>query len=1095
MKGRFLKKLTAGALALLMVSGGVPMQPIADYLSPVITASAQEQDPVTYIGADGEEETITDYTLVTSYHYGTQTQMWSGGNYVVNDDVTIKVNDNDAIYFDGFGGGYSANLILCDGAHLTVTATGYDCSAFAEMMELNIFAQSTGEDKGELTAEGDIGIDCESLNVYGGKVTLNGSINGLCLQQRNEEPGLTVNGGEVEITRSGAIGFSTINNNNAGGHLTVNGGTLTVSASSAVQGDPAISYIGSIALNGGTADITGDIYDFSTLDLNGGNVAINGSLVGASSTAADNVVTLGYTSPTDTYMFSDLTAMNPNYDFTVKVAENKGVTADGTTYTGTLTDDQRSAISGKNITPVSCTVSIADGITGGTVEADKTGDVLCGDTVTLTVTPDEGYLVKNVKCNGNEIEPVGGVYSFMMPAEAVTVSAEFEEDTSYFDSETGKLTLKGNILNSEHGIVLPDGVDPDEDVDPEDILSIDVDSRGATLPEDSSSLFEYCVNVRSIDLTGADTSGVTNMSIMFAGCMELTSLELGDFDTSSVTNMSGMFTDCCALTTLDVSGFDTSSVTDISDMFHNCSELTSLDVSGFDTSSATNMTGMFVGCSKLTSLDVSGFDTSSVKHMVGMFMECSELTSLDLSGFATSNVRGIGGMFSSCTNLTTIYVGEGWITQRVTDSNGVFTGCTNLTGGNGTACNGSNNIDADYAVIDKEGQPGYLTGVYTLTLPDNIEIAADANEDEKFGDRYFIDAVVTLRCTDEVQEGYLLVVKANGTELTAENGVYTLTMPDSNVTVTVESEFSDGVGAHLAGNTLILGDDIGVSFYMELADSVISNSTAKMVFTIPDGGSTTTIVIPVSDIVNDPTKCVTTTDGKTYYIFPCHIAAKEMTSAIMAKIVYTDNGEEKEGTEYTYSVKQYADYIIEHPDEYGEKAVNLVKAMLYYGGAAQKLLVDGVSDEELASYGLSFDPLDLPAEGFTTCDLTKITTEGLTLKSISLVLLSKTTLRLYFASTTENLPVLIDSNGNVYTAKQKDGMYYYDITDFTPGEIFAKRSVMFADNENAEFDETKAFDVCLGNYANWALGGTDENLKATIRALYNYDEYAKSYNN
>ena len=70
------------------------------------------------------------------------------------------------------------------------------------------------------------------------------------------------------------------------------------------------------------------------------------------------------------------------------------------------------------------TVTVADGITNGTVTPDKT-KVYSGDTVTLTVTPDASYAVKSVKYNDTEITPVNGVYSFEMPAEDVTVTAVF----------------------------------------------------------------------------------------------------------------------------------------------------------------------------------------------------------------------------------------------------------------------------------------------------------------------------------------------------------------------------------------------------------------------------------------------------------------------------------------------------------------------------------------------------------------------------------------------------------------------------------------------------------------------------------------------
>ena len=137
-------------------------------------------------------------------------------------------------------------------------------------------------------------------------------------------------------------------------------------------------------------------------------------------------------------------------------------------------------------------------------------------------------------------------------------------------------------------------------------------------------------------------------------CSKLTSLDVSGFDTSNVTNMSSMFYYCSKLTSLDVSGFDTSKVTNMSYMFGICNNLTSLDVSGFDTLNVTNMSGMFYKCSKLMSLDVSGFDTSKVTDMSRMFYYCSKLKSLQLSNKFVIPASNNTNMFTNTTNLTSI---------------------------------------------------------------------------------------------------------------------------------------------------------------------------------------------------------------------------------------------------------------------------------------------------------------------------------------------------------------------------------------------------------------------------------------------------------
>jgi len=65
-----------------------------------------------------------------------------------------------------------------------------------------------------------------------------------------------------------------------------------------------------------------------------------------------------------------------------------------------------------------------------------------------------------------------------------------------------------------------------------------------------------------------------------------------------------MFSGCSKLASIDLSGLDTSSVTDMDSMFSGCSKLASIDLSGLDTSSVTDMDFMFSGCSKLASFSI-----------------------------------------------------------------------------------------------------------------------------------------------------------------------------------------------------------------------------------------------------------------------------------------------------------------------------------------------------------------------------------------------------------------------------------------------------------------------------------------------------------
>ncbi|MDE6015704.1 MAG: DUF285 domain-containing protein, partial [Acetatifactor sp.] len=220
------------------------------------------------------------------------------------------------------------------------------------------------------------------------------------------------------------------------------------------------------------------------------------------------------------------------------------------------------------------------------------------------------------------------------------------------------------------------------------LTSLDVSGFDTSSVTDMSGMFVNCRGLASLDLSGFDTSSVTSMGLIFSYCSSLTSLDLSGFKTSSVTDMSGMFYDCNSLTSLDVSNFDTSSVTSMSGMFYGCSSLTSLNLSSFITSNVTNMggipmnvnfkDGMFGDCSSLISLDLSSFDTSSVIDMCYMFDGCSSLTSLNVSGFNTSNVTDMGYMFRNCVGLTSLDV-SGFNTSSVTSMSCMFKNCVGLT--------------------------------------------------------------------------------------------------------------------------------------------------------------------------------------------------------------------------------------------------------------------------------------------------------------------------------------------------------------------------------------------------------------------------------
>ena len=143
-----------------------------------------------------------------------------------------------------------------------------------------------------------------------------------------------------------------------------------------------------------------------------------------------------------------------------------------------------------------------------------------------------------------------------------------------------------------------------------------------------------------------------------------------------MTTMEATFQSCKKLTTMgDVSGWDTSKVTNMREMFCQCNLITSVDVTNWKTGNVTNMNGIFSNCEKLTSVgDLSGWDTSSATDMGLIFNSCFKLTGMgDISQWDTSNATKMNCLFATCESLTELDL-SGWDTSKVTDMNNIFGG-------------------------------------------------------------------------------------------------------------------------------------------------------------------------------------------------------------------------------------------------------------------------------------------------------------------------------------------------------------------------------------------------------------------------------------
>lgn len=301
--------------------------------------------------------------------------------------------------------------------------------------------------------------------------------------------------------------------------------------------------------------------------------------------------------------------------------------------------------------------------------------------------------------------------------------------------------------------------------------------------------------------------------------------------------------------------------------------------------------------------------------------------------------------------------------------------------------------------------------------------------------------------------------------------------------------YEDGIGARLAGNSLSLNGNIGVNFYMELDDEVLADSGAYLLFTYANG---TTKKVLVQEARVD----TQTAAGKTYYVFPCEVAAKEMTDTILAQMHLSDG---RTGKRYFYTVKQYADYLLEHAEEQSayEKAAPLVRAMLNYGAYAQLNFQHSLTTLANANFSES----EKSVEQVTAQTLeayrnqTVQQSDFVKLEGASLSLDSQTTLRLYFScqgdAAIEDLRFFW---GEQALTPQKSGNFYcVELSDIAAKNLGTAYTVRVTYGESSLDVQYSAMAYGYHVLQRDVSAIRTQALKDTIAAMYLYYQAAKDY--
>ncbi len=288
----------------------------------------------------------------------------------------------------------------------------------------------------------------------------------------------------------------------------------------------------------------------------------------------------------------------------------------------------------------------------------------------------------------------------------------------------------------------------------------------------------------------------------------------------------------------------------------------------------------------------------------------------------------------------------------------------------------------------------------------------------------------------------------------------------------------EGHNCAIAGHTVSLGGKLGVNYYVALDESIASDDEAKVVFTVTDDSATYTVEQPINEVV-------TPSNFPNLSIITCNVAAKEITSVINCMVIV--NGTETQLP--AYSVKQYSESILANPDVYGDKAVDLVKAMLNYGATTQ--IYFGYNTEHLANDTQYMSDQDRVIPEYITFvgyeARIQTSNQKVFYYGSTLSLKSETAIKHYFRipsyTNVENVKATV--NGEKAELQKNGDLYVLTIDSIA------------AHNLNTVY-EVKVGDIELSysafSYAYDAINQIDNQaLKDTVRALYYYYFEAKQY--
>ena len=263
-----------------------------------------------------------------------------------------------------------------------------------------------------------------------------------------------------------------------------------------------------------------------------------------------------------------------------------------------------------------------------------------------------------------------------------------------------------------------------------------------------------------------------------------------------------------------------------------------------------------------------------------------------------------------------------------------------------------------------------------------------------------------------------------------------------------------------------LADNIGLNFVLNISDEDAADAEALVLF------DDELLEYAIADLEKNE-------NGQ--FVLHIEVAACQMREEVLLSITVND-----ETVENTYSVRQYAEYILtDVNDEFDDETKAMVTAMLHYGAAAQRYFDYDV--ENLANDGYTDDLNCTIASAAQTAVQNPL--NGIVHYGSTLLHKDKIAVRFYFQLTGEDISAYtfkVDGNAKNPAYSEQYGMYYVEMAGILPNALGQNVSVTINDTMTVCYSPLQYISRQYNNTS-------DEELKDLMQQLYDYHFAAMNY--